>query len=78
MNRVDLERAASGPKCADCGRPFLLDRPFYLSDDAFDRVIADAGVPLLVDFYADWCGPCKVMAPVLDDLARSRQGNLLV
>lgn len=78
LNRVDLSRAAQRPKCGKCGRPLLLDRPLAVSDDTFDRMIADAGVPVFVDFYADWCGPCKVMAPLLDEIARERMGELLV
>src|SRR5690606_20233174 len=78
LNRVDLSRAADRPKCAKCGKPFLLDRPIRLSDDDMERVIAESDVPVLVDFYADWCGPCKVMAPVLDDVARERAGEVLV
>ncbi|MGH7528969.1 MAG: thioredoxin [Gemmatimonadales bacterium] len=78
LNRVDLARVEDRPKCGDCGRPILLDRPLGVSEPSFDRVIADAGVPVLVDFYADWCGPCKIMAPLLDDLARERRGRLLV
>jgi thioredoxin 2 len=78
LNRVDLARAADGPKCGACGRPILLDRPMRLTDAAFDRVVADSAVPVLVDFYADWCGPCKMMAPVLDQVARERTGRVLV
>jgi len=56
----------------------LLDRPVRVSEEDFERTVLDATSPVLVDFYADWCGPCKVMAPVLDDIARDRVGRLLV
>ena len=78
LNRVDLTRLANQPKCGNCGRPILLDRPIAVSDATFDRVTTDTTVPVLVDFYADWCGPCKVMAPILDDIARKRSGEVLV
>ncbi len=78
LNRVDLARASAGPKCGSCGQPIPLDRPLKLTDADFDRVVADAQVPVLVDFHADWCGPCKAMAPVLDEVARGRAGSALV
>jgi thioredoxin 2 len=77
-NRVDLARLSSGPKCGSCGRPIRLDRPIPVTDAAFDKVINGSSVPVLVDFHADWCGPCKMMAPVLDDFARRHAGEVLV
>jgi len=77
-NRVDLARVGAGPKCADCGRSILLDRPLPVSDEEFRETVASAGVPVLVDFYADWCGPCRVVAPFLEEMARRHVGRLLV
>ena len=77
-NRVDAARAADRPKCGKCARPLLLDRPYTLTDETFARTIADAELPVLVDFHADWCGPCKMMAPAVDQLAAKYQGSLLV
>ena len=77
-NRIDAARAADRPKCGQCGRPILLDRPWILTEDSFARTIAETDVPILVDFYADWCGPCKMMAPEVDKLAANRTGQALV
>ncbi|HEY9228910.1 MAG TPA: thioredoxin [Gemmatimonadaceae bacterium] len=77
-NRVDAARAADRPKCGNCGKPMLLDRPIYLDDETFSRTLNESDIPVLVDFYADWCGPCKVMAPSIDELAREKQGVVLV
>ena len=78
LNRVDLSRLEQRPKCGKCGRPILLDRPIAVSDANFAQVTTDTTVPVVVDFYADWCGPCKIMAPLLDDVARRRAGEMLV
>ncbi len=78
LNRVDLTRIEQHPKCGQCGKPILLDRPIAISDASFERVTTDTTVPVVVDFYADWCGPCKIMAPLLDDVAHRRAGELLV
>jgi thioredoxin 2 len=78
LNRVDLSRVHDRPKCGSCGRPILLDRPLAVSDETFEKVVAATEVPVVVDFYADWCGPCKMMAPILDDFARDRAGQTVI
>ena len=70
--------ALGTPSCTGCGRPALTDRPVALADDTYEPVLEDAAVPVLLDFYADWCGPCRVMAPVFDQIAREYAGRALV
>ena len=78
LNRVHMERVTDHPKCGNCSKLLWLDRPVAVSDANFDTVVGDTTVPILVDFYADWCGPCKIMAPLLDEAAHRRAGQLLV
>jgi thioredoxin 1 len=50
----------------------------YISDDSFEQEVLQAGVPVLVDFWADWCGPCKMISPILDEVAKEYSGKLKV
>ena len=77
-NRVAADRVADRPKCGKCAKPMLLDRPYPIFEEGFARTITDTTLPVLVDFYADWCGPCKMMAPFVDELEREYQGRALI
>lgn len=78
LNRLDLRRAADRPRCGDCTKPMLLDRPVKVTQEDFDRTVLGSEVPVLVDFYADWCAPCKMVAPLVDEIAHDQIGKVLV
>jgi thioredoxin 2 len=78
VNRVLAVKLEANPHCSRCKAPLATGHPVHLTDAQFDQVIGGASLPVLVDFYATWCGPCKSMAPALDQLAARHQGRALV
>lgn len=78
-NRV----AAQAEKRAVCGRcknplPEASDAPLHITDANFSETVEKSGLPVLIDFWAAWCGPCRLIAPVIDELAKELAGKAVV
>jgi thioredoxin 2 len=78
-NRVAVERLGDGPKCGKCGQALPPpSAPVDLDDTSFDAVVTRAGVPVFVDFWAPWCGPCRAFTPVVAEYAKKAAGRAIV
>jgi thioredoxin 2 len=76
VNRIPREKNARAAKCGHCHQPIFAGRPVSVSAASFATHVQRNDIPVVVDFWAQWCGPCKVMAPVYERIASELEPEL--
>src|ERR1700731_4453335 len=78
VNRVPVEKIDMGPVCGRCKEGLPVKQTFKVTDATFGTDVEESALPVLVDMWAEWCGPCRVVGPVLEQIAKEMAGKIRI